>query len=143
MSRDEVAASLGAIARRQRRSEYSLEEDFFDSFGLCVSYNNLGRCAAVSLANGGSVEWEYEGYRLSSRPAQDVRQWALDLDPTLELKDGFISRVLGLSMWADWLDDEECNEEERVRPPAELLVFSPDYYEGERARLVRSGLVAG
>ena len=141
MSRDHVAATLGAVSRRLKRSEYGLKEDFFDSLGLCVTYNELGRCAAVSLANGGSVDWEYEGYRLSNRPARDVRRWAMDLDPALDLKDGFISNVLGLSMWADWLDDE-CQGEDWDRRAPELLVFSPDYYKDERARLVGSGPIA-
>jgi hypothetical protein len=70
-----------------------------------------------------------------------VRAWALSRDPQLETVDGFTSKVLGLGMWADWIDETDLSASELAEPGASFIAFRPDYYEQERARMVAAGLL--
>ena len=86
---------------------------------------------------------EYDGYRLFDHPAQDVRSWARMRDPALDPADGFTSKFLGLSMWADWIDEADLPPEDLSAPAMSFLIFRDGYHEQERARLQVAGLVDG
>jgi hypothetical protein len=141
MSRDDVARVLGIAPRRFKSSIYSLEEDFFQSMDLCVMYDEHGRCNAISFGRNLGTDLEYEGYRLFAHPARTVRDWALAKDPQLDRKHGFTSKVLGLGMWADWIDVPDLAPEELQEPAMSFIIFRPGYYEEEQARLAAAGLI--
>lgn len=60
----------------------------------------------------------------------EARAWVRNLDPTLECADGFISRFLGLSMYAPMIDESDLNENEVRRPGESFMVFKPGYFVG-------------
>lgn len=135
MSRSDVEQALGVPQRRFRRSELALEEDQFAILGCTVHYDATGRCTAITYSCDHSVDLEYEGYRLFSHSATAVRSWALARDPGMSVKDGFISILLGLAMWADWIDADGLSAAELNSPASSFMIFEPAYHERERARL--------
>jgi hypothetical protein len=144
MSRAEVAGSIGAPARRGRRGEHDLNElDFFDTLGVKVSYDANDRCNAIEFSRGFCTDLEYDGYRLFDHPAREVREWALAKDPQLDPTDGFTSKVLGLGMWADWIDEPDLEPNELLDPGMAFIIFRPGYYEEEQARMVAAASVPG
>ncbi|WP_437484978.1 hypothetical protein WME75_46370 [Sorangium sp. So ce1014] len=142
MPRADVERTLSIAPKRFKRNAYGLEEDYFESLGLFVSYDERGSCDAVSVARGCGTDLDYDGYRLFAHPARDVRMWALLRDPQLDPKDGFNSKALGLGMWADWIDEPELEPDELLDPAASFIVFCPGYYEQAWTRMADSGLVA-
>ena len=144
MSRAEVAGSIGALARRGRRGEHDLSDlDFFDAFGIKVSYDANGCCNAIEFNRWFGTNLEYDGYRLFDHPAREVRAWALAKDPQLDPKDGFTSKALGLGMWADWIDERDLEPDELLDPGMSFIIFRPGYFEEEHARMVAAGLLPG
>jgi hypothetical protein len=144
MSRGEVAACLGVEPERLRRGEYDLcDVDFFVTHGAKVGYDAEDRCNAIEFSRGFGIDLEYDGYRLFDHPAREVRDWALARDPLLDPKDGFISHVLGLGMWADWIDEPDLEPDELLNPGMSFIIFRPGYYEEEQARMVAAGLLPG
>src|SRR5262245_32057889 len=117
MTRAEVAQEIGRVPRRPRLGEYALSDiDFFegqDFFG--VDYDANDRCCAIQFSDGGARA-VYDGYDLFAHSAHEVRAWARGRDPALEDKDGFVSRALGLSMYAPLIDEPDLDEEERSAP---------------------------
>src|SRR5262245_38352111 len=103
MTRLEVEKAIGATPNRIRRNEYALEEDMFPNLGISVSYDENDCVNAVSLSRGFDIELLYDGFLLFGHSARAAREWALQRDPTLDPKDGFVSKSLGLGMWADWI----------------------------------------
>lgn len=73
----------------------------------------------------------FEGYELFAHPALEVRRRALGRDQDLDGKDGFVSKVLGLSMYAPSIDEPEA-EDGRAES---FLAFRLGSHEEERARL--------
>ena len=142
MSRADVQRILRIAPKRFKSSVYSLEEDLFETLGMNVSYDEQGVCNAISVARGHATELEYNGYRLFAHPARVVREWARSWDPQLDPKDGFTSKLLGLGMWADWIDEAELDADELQDPAASFIIFRHGYYEEERARLASAGLIA-
>ncbi len=144
MTRDEVASSIGALARRRRRSEYDLSDvDIFVTLGIKVTYDANDRCNAIEFNRGFGTDLEYDGYHLFDHPAREVRQWALARDPQLDPEDGFNSKALGLGMWADWIDEPDLEPEMELDPGMSFIIFRPGYYEEEQARMEAAGLVPG
>src|SRR5262245_2525310 len=141
MDRAAVARAVGITPKRFKRSAFGLEEDSFEALGVFVSYDEHGLCNAISVSRGLGTDWEYEGYRLLAHPARAVRAWALTRDPQLDAKDGFTSKVLGLGMCADWIDESDLSSSELAEPGASFIVFRPGYHEQEHARMVAAGLV--
>lgn len=143
MTRGEVERAMGCAPERFKRSDFALEEDFFKEIGAIVHYDEHGRCNAIAFARDLGTVLEYDGYRLFDHPAQDVRSWARMRDPALDPADGFTSKFLGLSMWADWIDEADLPPEDLSAPAMSFLIFRDGYHEQERARLQVAGLVDG
>lgn len=104
-------------------------------------YDEHERCSAIGITRYVGVDLEYEGYHLFAHPAREVREWARVRDPGLDPKYGFTSRLLGLNMWADWIDTPDLEPDELQDPALSFLVFRPGYYEEEQARMIRAGLI--
>lgn len=142
MSRAEVLAATGAVPKRFRATKYELSDsEQFPQF--VVSYDEHERCNVVAFHRGINVPLEYDGYQLFGHSAREVREWARARDPQLNPEYGFISHVLGLSMGAEGIDvpDAELEFGEMHEPAVSFLVFKPGYWEEERERLVKAGLV--
>lgn len=133
MDRRGVAAAMGASPRTFQRTPFSLDEDAFHA--MHVAYDEVGLCNAVTLVGGLGLDWIYDGRRLLGAPAIDVRSWAQSRDPALEARDGFLSRALGLAMWADWIDEPDLDDDERRMPARSFMVFRKGYYEDELRRM--------
>jgi len=141
MSRKNVASAMGEAPERGARSpqdtwgyDYFPAHACFVYYGVDPSTTKAGdeRAVAVELASPARVL--FEGFDLFAHPASYAREWARKLDPTLECTDGFISRFLGLSMYAPMIDESDLNEDEALRPGESFMVFKPGYYEEELAR---------
>lgn len=141
MSRAEVESVMGFAPKRFVRNRYGLMEDLFEMLGLCVLYDQHDRCNAISFARGFGVDLDYEGYRLFSHPAIEVRKWALSRDPTLDPSEGFTSKALGLGMWVDWVSEDELEPDELLEPAMSFIIFRSGYHEEEAARLAAAGLL--
>lgn len=136
MSRADVQQAVGVSPRRLERNEFALPEDVFQDSGLSVMYDEAGHCHAISVARG-FVELKYDGYQLFNHPSHDVRRWAFSKDPQLDPTDGFISKLLGLGMWADWIDEPDIPPDLADEPAASFIIFREGYYEYERDRIAR------
>jgi hypothetical protein len=127
MTRSEVEQAIGRTPLRRRRNEFELSDhDYFEGQGLFVYYDLEGKCNAAELTCKSSAE--YEGVSLFSTPASRIREWARQRDANLECKDGFVSRLLGLSMYAPTIDEPDLDEDEFNAPAQSFLVFKPGIY---------------
>jgi hypothetical protein len=131
MTRTQVEQAVGRPPkRRMKRSAFDLSEiDFYDEFA--VHYDANDKAAAIDFHRGVGVRVEYEGYDLFAHPAHEAREWARARDQDLETKDGFLSRALGLAMYAPMIDEPDLDPDERSEPAQGFLVFRPRYYEDE------------
>jgi hypothetical protein len=130
MSRSDVERALGVAPRPSPRSKLTnVAEDFFDHLGLNVMYDEHVRCEAIGITPGFDVDAEYNGYHLLAHPAREVREWARAQDPNLDPKDGFLSKALGLYMFADWIDEPDLDPDELQQPGQAFVVFQPSYYD--------------
>src|SRR5262249_46304041 len=130
MSREEVERIVGVTPRRFRRGPFATnDEDIFEPLGMSVGYDERDRCDSIEVGSGQGIDLEYGGYHLFAHPAREVREWARAQDPSLDPKDGFRSNVLGLSMWAEWIDEVDLMPGEEQEPGQSFLVFRPGYYE--------------
>lgn len=136
MSRGEVERAMGSAPKRYVRNAPAPEEDFFEESGINVLYDKDGRCNAIGFGRGFNIDVEYDGYRLFAHPAGEVREWALAKDPSLDPTDGFTSKVLGLGMWSDWIDDTDLDSVQLKDPALSFLIFRPGYYEEDRPPLI-------
>jgi hypothetical protein len=128
-----VEETVGQTPRRKTLSAFELSAvDFFDAFA--VYYDPDDRCWAIELSRLGPRA-AYDGYQLFAHPAVEDRAWARARDPDMEDTDGFVSRTLGLSMYAPEIDEPDLDDEEQAMPAQCFLVFRPGYWEAERARL--------
>ena len=125
MARTEVARAVGEPARPERRG--ASEYDRFERSGLMVYYDATGLCEAVELRRPARVS--FDGYELFAHPAHEAREWARARDPALAPGDGFISRALGLSMYAPAIDEPDLEDDERAEPAETFLAFKPGYYD--------------
>jgi hypothetical protein len=135
MSRGDVELAMGIVPIRLKSSEFSLIEDVFEPLGLNVIYDQADTAAAVSVTAGLGADLDYGGYHLFSHSAREVRNWARSRDPQLEQEYGFLSRALGLGMWADWIDVPDLDETQTRAPAASFTVFRRGYNEEEDVRL--------
>jgi hypothetical protein len=134
MTRAEVAQAAGRPPT-ERIKVSALDASEIDFFGgFAVHYDPHDKCCAVEF-NRDAKEVTYDGYQLFGHSADETRAWARSRDPDLELKDGFVSTALGLSMYAPFIDQPDLDAEERAAPGEGFLVFRPGYYDEERARL--------
>ena len=141
MSRVEVEGAMGIVPKRFKRDNYGPEEDIFEPTGIFVMYDEHDKVNAISVGPRPGNDLEYDGYHLFAHPARAVRNWALAKDPQLDPEDGFISKALGLGMWADWIDVPDLAPDELQEPALSFIIFRPGYYEEERARKVAAGLI--
>jgi hypothetical protein len=133
MTRGEVERRVGeAPIRRVRRSEFDAAPvDFYR--GFVVQYDAHERCMAIEFSREASVE--FDGLLLFELPAVLVRDWARKQDAALESSDGFVSRALGLSMYAPFIDERDLEDDEKNEPALGFVIFKPGYYEEENLRL--------
>lgn len=139
MKRSGVHSAMGESPRRGKRNAFAAADyDFFEAAGLLVYYDREDSCVAVELTQ--DARGVYDGYELFAQSARDVREWARGRDPAIVCDDGFVSRAMGLSMYASWLDEETCDDVEARAPATSFLVFCPGYYDASlstRARAMR------
>lgn len=127
MTRSEVEQAIGRTPIRRRRNEFEQSvHDYFEARGLFVYYDQEDKCNAAELTC--ESDAEYEGIQLFAVPAIHVREWARQRDANIESKDGFVSRLLGLSMYAPMIDERDLEEGERNAPAQSFLVFKPESY---------------
>ena len=143
MSRSEVEHAVGTKPKRFKHSEYGPEVDIFAAMDLTVLYDEDDKVNAITVSPNPDNALEYDGYNLLAHPAREVRGWALAKDPQLDPKHGFTSKLLGLGMWADWIDEPDLTPDELQDPAQSFIIFRPGYYEEEQARLRAAGLVPG
>ncbi|WP_394844974.1 hypothetical protein LZC95_48975 [Pendulispora brunnea] len=134
MTRDEVTRAIGRRPdHRHKRTELDVSEsDFYDLF--VVSFDGSGVCYAVEF-HVGAGRLIYDGYDLFGHPASETRDWARSKDPNLEEDEGFVSKALGLSMYAPLIDVPDLDEDDRTAPGQGFMVFRPGYYEEEEEHL--------
>jgi hypothetical protein len=138
MTRAQVEQTVGQAPRRTKLSEFGLSEtDFFSAFA--VYYDGDDKCCAIEFRRGG-LQVVYGGYELFAHPPDEVRAWARTRDKDLKETDGFVSTVLGLSMYAPEIDEPDLDGKERAEPAQSFLAFRPGYYEEERKRLKTRGI---
>jgi hypothetical protein len=146
MSRDAVVRVMGGLGYRSQLrtpNKYALPADDFERLGVAVMYDEYGQCNAISVGRHDVVDLEYDGYHLFDYSAADVRRWAKAKDPSLDPKDGFTSELLGLGMWADWIDEPDLEPADVAKPAMSFIVFRPGYHQEERARMLAAGLIVG
>src|SRR5262249_47192596 len=129
--------------KRFKRSKYGPEEDIFETMDLSVHYDEHDTVTAITVCPNPDNDLKYDGYNLLAHPARQVREWALAKDPQLDPKHGFTSKLLGLGMWADWIDEPDLTPDELQDPAQAFIVFRPGYYEEDNARMVAAGLIPG
>lgn len=141
MSRKNVVGAMGEAPERGTRGVHDTwGYDYFPAIACFVYYGadpsktKAGDECVVAVELASPARVSFEGFDLFAHPASDACEWARKLDPTLECADGFISRFLGLSMYAPLIDESDLNEDEARRPGESFMVFKPGYYEEELAR---------
>ena len=133
-TRQEVAKALGQEPKRGKRNQYDVSDyDYFESEGFFAYYDAAERCCALEFS--GESHILYEGYELFAHPELAVREWARQRDPDLESKDGFVSRALGLCMYAPLIDEPDLDDDEKQDPAQSFLVFRPGAYDEDRQRI--------
>jgi hypothetical protein len=124
MTRDDVARAVHRVPKRGRRNQFdSSDYDLFEDLGFFAYYDAHDKCEAVEFSRDADVE--YDNYRLFSHPASEVRAWAEKLDPGLERADGFVSKKLGLMMYAPLIDEADLDEDEKAEPAQSFIAFKP------------------
>ena len=134
MTRQEIAKSLGQEPKRGRRNQYDVSDyDYFENECFFAYYDAAERCCALEFTSEAHIS--YDGYELFAHPALAVREWARQRDPDLESKDGFVSRALGLCMYAPLIDEPDLDDDEKQDPAQSFLVFRPGAYDEDRQRI--------
>jgi hypothetical protein len=134
MTRQEVAKALGREPKRGRRNQYDVSDyDYFENECFFAYYDAAERCCALEFT--GESHILYDDYELFAHPALAVREWARQRDPDLESKDGFVSRALGLCMYAPLIDEPDLDDDEKQDPAQSFLVFRPGAYDEDRQRI--------
>lgn len=133
MSRREIAQLVGEEPTRGRRTQYDVSDyDYFENECFFAYYDAEERCCALEFTSEAHIS--YDGYELFAHPSLAVREWARRRDPNLENKDGFVSRALGLCMYAPLIDEPDLDDDEKQDPAQSFLVFRPGAYDEDRQR---------
>jgi len=124
MTRADVGDVVQGVAVRRRRNPRDASEyDFFREEGFFVYYDVADRCVAVEFGPGARVT--YDSFELFGEAAHVALAWARSRDPDLVVKDGFVSKAMGLAMYAPWLEHR----------PESFMIFRPNYDEDEQRRM--------
>jgi hypothetical protein len=134
MTRQEIAKLLGQEPKRGRRNQHDVSDyDYFENECFFAYYDAANRFCALEFTSDAHIS--YDGYDLFAHPALAVREWARQRDPALESKGGFVSRALGLCMYAPLIDEPDLDDDEKQDPAQSFLVFRPGAYDEDRKRI--------
>lgn len=137
MSHDDVARAFGLPPNRYNDIFFpKADDDVFSSLGVVAHYDKDGNCNAIDFFRNFGIDLQYDGVHLFDHPARAVRRWAQEMDAELNPKYGFISKALGLGMWADWIDVTDLEPDELLEPAESFIIFRPGYFEEDKPQIV-------
>ena len=100
MTRDEVRVALGARPRSERHEDGDEAVDVFDALGVCVTYDEFEKCAAIELFAPAVPEFNWRA--LLSVPATHIESWLRHADRDVSRDNEWIvSPRLGLALRRD------------------------------------------